>query len=214
MPLIKNRALSEDTWLTLDDESPVPQSGPVIVGLDRWRAEREALLARRQPLGIRLRADQSPAQIADDLRHFAVVALEFPKFADGRAFSYARLLRERYGYMGEVRAVGAPVIDQALFLHRCGFDAIEVPAGTSVEAWLAAQARISVTYQPAADGKIPVYRRHRPFPAAPEKTTPENKTGVESAPSESKATVGPRHPDAAPRRASGAAAANGARWAY
>ncbi len=168
MPLIKNRALSEDTWFTLADESPLPESGAVIVGLDRWRAEREALLARRQPLGIRLRSDQSPAQIVGDLRHVAVVALEFPKFADGRAFSYARLLRERYGYRGEVRAVGAPVIDQALFLHRCGFDAIEVPAGTSVEAWLAAQARISVTYQPAADGRVPVYRQRRPNPAQPE----------------------------------------------
>ena len=166
MPLIKNRALSEDTWLTLVDESSVPQRGAVIVGFDRWRAEREALLARRQPLGIRLRADQSPAQIAEDLKHFAVVALEFPNFADGRAFSYARLLRERYGYAGEIRAAGAPVIDQALFLHRCGFDAIEVPAGTSAEAWLKAQARISVTYQPAADGRTPVYRRRRPLPAA------------------------------------------------
>jgi uncharacterized protein (DUF934 family) len=100
------------------------------------------------------------------LQHFAVVALEFPKFADGRAFSYARLLRERYGYKGEVRAVGAPVIDQALFLHRCGFDAIEVSVGTSAEAWLEAQARINVTYQPAADGRVPVYRQPRPQPAA------------------------------------------------
>jgi uncharacterized protein (DUF934 family) len=168
MPLIKNRALSEDTWLTLDAESPVPESGAVIVGLDRWRAARAALLARRQPLGIRLRSDQSPAQIADDLKHFAVIALEFPKFADGRAFSYARLLRERHGYRGEVRAVGTPVIDQALFLYRCGFDAIDVPAGTSLDAWLTAQARISVAYQPAADGRVPVTRQRRPHPAAPQ----------------------------------------------
>lgn len=162
MPLIKNRALNDDTWLTLDDESPLPKDGAVIVGLDRWRAEREALLARRRPIGIRLRANQPPAQIVDDLTHFAVVALEFPKFADGRAFSYARLLRERYGYRGEVRAVGTPVIDQAPFLHRCGFDAIEVPAGTSVDAWLAAQTRINVTYQSAADGRAPVYHQRRP----------------------------------------------------
>ena len=212
MPLIKNRALSEDTWLTLDDESPVPQSGAVIVGLDRWRAEREALLARRQPLGIRLRADQSPAQIADDLKHFAVVALEFPKFADGRAFSYARLLRERYGYTGEVRAVGAPVIDQALFLLRCGFDAIEVSAGTSVDAWLKAQARISVTYQPAADGQVPVYRRHRPLPAAIGESS-----GTDAETDEPSVQTTPRHADAADsatRHALGANEVTGAIWAY
>jgi len=188
----------------------VPDSGAVIVGLDRWHADREALLARRQPLGIRLRADQSPAQIADDLSHFAVVALEFPKFADGRAFSYARLLRERYGYQSEVRAVGAPVIDQALFLHRCGFDAIEVPAGTSAEAWLAAQARISVTYQPAADGQVPVYRRRRPLPAAP-----ETAIGAEPGTAEPEAPARSRHMNAvgtAPRRALGATEASDARW--
>lgn len=183
MPLIKNKALSEDTWLTLDDESPLPKCGAVIVGLDRWCAEREALLARRQPLGIRLRGDQPPARIADDLEHFAVVALEFPKFADGRAFSSARLLRERYNYSGEVRAVGEPVIDQALFLHRCGFDAIEVPVGTSVEAWLRAQARISVTYQPAADGRVPVYRRRRPHPAQPAVAEPGTAAAPAEAPS-------------------------------
>jgi uncharacterized protein (DUF934 family) len=162
MPLIKNRELIEDAWFTVDDEQPLPKSGALIVGLDRWLVEREILLARRQPLGIRLRSDQPPAQIIDDLTHFAVVALEFPKFADGRAFSYARLLRERYGYQEEIRAVGAPVIDQALFLHRCGFDAIEVPPGASSEAWLTAQLRISVTYQPAADGRMPVYRQRLP----------------------------------------------------
>lgn len=168
MPLIKNRALSEDTWLTLDDESPVPENGAVIVGLERWRAESETLLARRQPLGIRLRSDQPPARVVGDLKHFGVVALEFPKFADGRAFSYARLLRERYGYKGEIRAIGAPVIDQALFLRRCGFDAVEVPPGTSAEAWLEAQTRISVTYQPAADSRVPAYRQCRPRPLARE----------------------------------------------
>ncbi len=201
MPLIKNKALSEDTWLTLDDESPLPNSGAVIVGLDRWRAEREALLARRQPLGIRLRGDQPPAQIADDLEHFAVVALEFPKFADGRAFSSARLLRERYGYCGEVRAVGEPVIDQALFLHRCGFDAIEVPVGTSVEAWLRAQARISVTYQPAADGRVPVYRQRRPHPAEPAIAEPAVDEPAVDEPGEL-ASVG--HAESASRRFLGA----------
>jgi uncharacterized protein (DUF934 family) len=212
MPLIKNRALSEDTWFTLADESPLPQSGAVIVGLDRWRAEREALLARRQPLGIRLRADQSPAQIAGDLKHVAVVALEFPKFADGRAFSYARLLRERYGFEGEVRAVGAPVIDQALFLHRCGFDAVEVPAGTSVDAWLKAQARISVTYQPAADGRIPVYRRHRPLPAAMGESP-----GTEAETEEPEAPAASWHTKAAhtaPRHALAENEVTGAIWAY
>jgi len=134
------------------------------------------------------------------LRHFAVVALEFPKFADGRAFSYARLLRERYSYTGEVSAVGAPVIDQALFLHRCGFDAVEVPAGTSAEAWLAAQARINVTYQPAADGAVPVYRQRRAQPPQTAPQEPDDPRKAEDA-------------GAAPRRPRDAKAAAGVSWA-
>ena len=162
MPLIKDDALVPDPWVSLGDEEALPEGAPAIVGLERWQAERETLIERNAPLGIRLRSDQPPKLVLDDLDRFAVIALEFPKFGDGRAYSYARLLRERYGFRGELRAVGNVLRDQALFMLRCGFDAFEVAEGTSIEGWRAALAEISVFYQPAEDGRRPVHalRRH------------------------------------------------------
>ena len=157
MPLIRDGRLADDPWVTVGDEEPLPEGAPAIVSLDRWRAEGGALRRRNLPLGIRLRSDQPPGLIAEDLAHFAVVALEFPKFTDGRAYSYARRLRERYRFRGELRAVGNVLSDQALFLLRCGFDAFEVAEGTTSEAWIKARAAISVRYQPASDGATPAF---------------------------------------------------------
>lgn len=153
MPLLRNNAMTNDPWLTLGDDAPLPPAGRVIVSLDRWQAERAALTGFAGRLGVRLRADQSPALIADDLDRFALVALEFPAFKDGRAYSYARLLRERFGYKGEVRAVGEVLRDQLLFMARCGFDAFELADGLDTEDWRAALAEFTVFYQPTADGR-------------------------------------------------------------
>ena len=163
MPLIKHGRLVEDPWVSLDDDAELPREAPVIVTLERWRAERDALIDRGGLLGIRLAADQSPDEIADDLDRFELVALDFPKFTDGRAFSSARVLRERYGFKGEVRATGQVLRDQFLFMHRCGFDAFEVKSADMLEAWHKAMGELSLSYQPAADGRLPVYllRRRR-----------------------------------------------------
>ena len=154
MPLIKNDEIVEDPWVSLNDEAdlpPVSERLGVIVGLERWQAEGEGLAGRNRPLGIRLRSDQAPSSIAQDLHRFALVALEFPAFKDGRAYSYARLLRERYGFTGEIRAVGQVLRDQSAFMKRCGFDAFEVADESAAEAWRAAAREISVRYQPASD---------------------------------------------------------------
>jgi len=161
MPLIKDSRLVDDPWVTVNAEEPLPEGAPAIVSLERWRAEGDALGRRNLPLGIRLRSDQPPSLIAEDLDSFAVIALEFPKFTDGRAYSYARLLRERYGFGGELRAVGNVLRDQALFLLRCGFDAFEVAEGTTAEVWAKAQSAISIRYQPASDGATPAYQLRR-----------------------------------------------------
>lgn len=169
MPLIKDNRIVEDSWVSLADDEPVHVGAWPIVGLVRWRAERASLMDLGVPLGIRLNSDQPPRLIAEELEHFALVALAFPKFTDGRAYSYARLLRERYGYAGELRAVGAVLLDQAPFMVRCGFDAFQVPDVTSAAAWRAALRRISVRYQPAADGRSPIRPARpasRPRPAA------------------------------------------------
>lgn len=161
MPLIRDGAPVDDPWVTVDDGTQLPMDGPAMVSLERWQAHRDELLGRNAPLGIRLKSDQSPALIADDLDRFAVVALEFPVFRDGRAYSHARLLRERYGYRGEVRAVGEVLRDQFLFMLRCGFDAFEVKDENAAGQWREAVSEISVVYQPAADSATPVWALRR-----------------------------------------------------
>lgn len=153
MPLIKHNAIVDDPWVVLEDGDAAPQGAPIVVTLERWQAERDRLMDLGVPLGVTLRSDQPPRLIADDIEQFALIALDFPKFTDGRAFSYARLLRERYGFAGELRAIGHVLRDQALFLVRCGFDAVSLPAGTPAETWRAALERISVCYQPTGDGR-------------------------------------------------------------
>lgn len=150
MPLVKHDALAEDPWTRLDDDAPMTD-GPVMVSLERWLSNRETLSARNGPLGVVLASHETPEQIADDLDRFELVCLEFPKFTDGRAYSHARKLRQRYGYRGELRAVGNVLRDQFLFMQRCGFDAFEVAEGTALEDWLRATTEISVAYQTAAD---------------------------------------------------------------
>jgi uncharacterized protein (DUF934 family) len=131
------------------------------VSLARWQRERAILLKRGQPVGVRLPNTANVADLAADLPLLEVVALEFPKFADGRAHSQARLLRERYGYQGELRAVGDVLRDQLFFMARNGFDAFELRADRSLEDALKAFDEFSESYQPAADQPQPLYRRGR-----------------------------------------------------
>jgi len=155
MPLLKNGAVIDDRWRRLADDDPLPGTDAVIVTLARWRADR-ALAARNGPLGLALKNSEPVQPLADEIHHFDLVALEFPKFTDGRAYSQARLLRERLGFAGELRATGQVLPDQLLFMQRCGFDAFEIAKGAPLEAWKRAMESFSVFYQPAADGREPV----------------------------------------------------------
>ncbi len=167
MPLLlKDNKPVEDSWTEVAAIEELPEAGPAIVPLDLWKEHRETLLARNAPVGVRLKSDQPPKEIADDLEHISLIALEFPKFTDGRAYSYARLLRERHGFQGELRAVGNVLQDQAIFMVRCGFDAFEVDEKTA-QAWQDALARLTHVYQPAADGRTAApWLRHRRRQAA------------------------------------------------
>jgi len=163
MALIKAGKRVEDPFVDASGADAIPPSGSVIVSLAQWQAQRDALLARGAPLGIRLHSDQSPEAIADDVQHFAVIALEFPKFRDGRAYSYARLLRERYGFEGELRAVGDVLMEQLFFMLRTGFDAFDVQQSPDpVAAFETALKDFSVWYQPTGDGRPTAMQlRHR-----------------------------------------------------
>jgi uncharacterized protein (DUF934 family) len=161
MTLIKHDALTDDPFIAVNEGEPIPAAGAVLVPLSVWQAERETLLGRDAPLGVRLASDESPELIADDLPRLALIALEFPKFRDGRAYSYARILRERYGFEGEVRAVGDVLMEQVHFMLRTGFDAFELQGENPLEQYRKAREDFSVWYQPTGDGRPTAVRlRH------------------------------------------------------
>lgn len=147
---------AEDVFTDVADEDAVPE-GPVILSLTRFQAEGDALLSGNRAVGVRIQPDEAVEDLAYDLPRVAVVALVFPKFRDGRAYSSARLLRERLGYAGEVRAVGDVLREQAGFMARCGFDAFIPADGSTPEQWAAAASRYRHVYQRAADDRVPAY---------------------------------------------------------
>ncbi len=124
-----------------------------MVSLARFQKERDALLARNTPIGVRLQASENPEMLGEDVNRLSLIALEFPKFRDGRAFSWARMLRTRLGFTGEIRAVGDFLYDQINYQHRVGFDAWEVPDDFTIEQFHRALTEMTNVYQPRADGK-------------------------------------------------------------
>ncbi len=162
MPLIEQGRIGEDAWSFAPDGEPVPNDRPVIISFERWQAERASFDGRNAALGVRLKSGTLAGAIAADLDRFALVAVEFAKFRDGRGFSTARELRERYGYAGEIRAVGHVIPDQYQFLMRTGFTSVEAPEGTEPESWANALTEITVAYQPSLVEAPPLslLRRH------------------------------------------------------
>jgi phosphoadenosine phosphosulfate reductase len=126
MPLWKNGNFVEDSWRVVEDDEPLPESDKVIVSLKRWRDERTPLAERNAPLGLLIPPGSVWTDIVDDLPRFPVVAVTIPKYADGRASSIARLLRERDRYEGEIRVFGDYIIDQMPYMMRVGIDAFDV----------------------------------------------------------------------------------------
>jgi uncharacterized protein (DUF934 family) len=147
---------AEDPFTLVSDDEGTPP-GDVIVSLARFRAEGEQLAGQCRAVGVRLAAGEAPEALAPALDRLALVALEFPKFRDGRAYSAARLLRERLGFQGELRAVGDVLRDQAFQMVRCGFDAFEPADGSSPQAWTAAAGRFRHVYQRATDSRAPAF---------------------------------------------------------
>ena len=146
-----------------DDVATLPlPAGPVIVPLAVWSARREELLARGAAVGVLLSPTDVPATLADDLARLAVVAVHFPKFADGRGYSIAYQLRKRLAYRGELRAVGDVQRDQLFYLSRSGFDAFLIKEGHDAQAALASLHDFAATYQSAADGRLPRFRAAAP----------------------------------------------------
>lgn len=159
MRIIKQRKIVDDAFVHVPDGTDIPPSGDVIVSLERYQELRTALQSRGAKVGVRLRSDQEAKSLADLLPELAIVAIEFPGFKDGRGYTTARLLRERFGFRGEIRAVGDVLRDQLYFMERCGFDSYELKAGKDIEGALQAFSEFSVTYQGATDDPRPLFRR-------------------------------------------------------
>lgn len=164
MKIIKNKTIIEDDWqvLRLDDQHTpdkitVPE-GKVIVPLKVWLAQQEILQAREN-LGVWLASDERPEELADHLQQFNVIAVDFPKFSDGRGYSLAYNLRSKMGYKGELRAIGDVLRDQLFYMQRVGFDAFEPRPDRSIEEALKGFADFSDTYQTSNDQPLPLFRR-------------------------------------------------------
>lgn len=148
--------LANDSVTSVTDEQDLP-NGDVIISLTRFQAEGDQLLSDGRRVGVRIEPADEVEALAYDLPRLALVALAFPKFRDGRAFTSATLLRERLGYGGEVRAVGEVLREQAGFMVRCGFDAFEPADGSTPQQWTHAVHRHRHVYQRAADARVPAF---------------------------------------------------------
>lgn len=149
-----------DHWQRLRDDEPypTPDTLPVLVSLVRWLSEREQLAARPSPVGVWIPGHAEPEEVGTSLASLPLVAVEIPKFSDGRHFTLARLLRERYGFAGELRAFGDVLPDQLFYMRRCGYTSFELKPGKSLETGLQTLQTFSVAYQAGAD-LPPLYRR-------------------------------------------------------
>ena len=153
--LLKDGAFTADTFTPVADDAALPEGG-ALVSLARFQKERETLLARNAPIGVKLLANESPELLGADVNRLSLIALDFPRFRDGRAFSWARILRTRLGFTGEIRAVGDFLYDQINYQHRVGFVAWEVPDHFTIKQFNRALHEMTNVYQPSADGRTTI----------------------------------------------------------
>ena len=158
--LIKQGTVIVDCWVLVREAESLADlvdGEPVIVPLAFWLQARAVLIARGNAC-VWLRPDDDPATIAPDLRFLPVIAIDFPVFTDGRGYSTARLLRERYAYQGELRAIGDVQRDQLQYLTHSGFDAFALRAGDDAQAALESLRELSDGYQ-ATGLRTPWFQR-------------------------------------------------------
>jgi uncharacterized protein (DUF934 family) len=177
MRLVRAGRIVEDRFVRIIDDAPLPHQLPVLLPAARFIADIADIASRGAPTGVIWPNDRRISELAPHLDHLALVALVFPTFRDGRAYSQARQLRERYGFRGELRATGQILRDQFLFLLRAGFNAFEVTKETDAQVFADAIKRYSIFYQPSADGQptaLTLRARHSstPTPVKPAQTAP------------------------------------------
>lgn len=162
--IIKNKAIVADDWVVLRlneqesaDNVTIP-AGKVIVPLQVWLRQRDAL-QQRDDIGVWLASAERPEDLKGDVHKFSVIAVDFPKFSDGRGYSIAYNLRARLGYTGELRAIGDVLRDQLFYMQRVGFDAFAPRPDRNIEDALKGLSDFSEVYQTSFDQKLPSFRR-------------------------------------------------------
>ena len=172
--IIKGQEVVEDDWLVLRLAEPVEGApaidpatvavpeGKIIVPQSVWLVQRELLAARAAAgeIGVWVASDERPEELKEDLSKFAVIAVDFPKFTDGRGYSIAYNLRVRLGWTGELRAIGDVLRDQLFQMRRVGFDAYATRPDRNIHDALKGLSDFSETYQASVDQKLPLFRRH------------------------------------------------------
>lgn len=162
--IILDKQIAKDDWTLVADDAALTDANEVI-NFSRWAnaegAEKDALVAKRDAgtLGIQLNAGDTADLLATDSQGFALVNVEFPKFADGRGYSAARLLRERYGFTGQLRAVGDVLFDQLFYMMRCGFNAMAMRADQDLDLAVKGFDTFSTPYQGDVNDPRPLFRR-------------------------------------------------------
>jgi uncharacterized protein (DUF934 family) len=146
--IIKQRQIIADTWRYAEEAADAPA---VIVPLTQWQTERETLLASGRSLGVKIGPADKIEALAEDAPKLQLIALEFTGLGEGRGYSQAHILRRRYGFTGELRAMGKIQRDQLFCMARCGIDAYELPEGSDLDVALTAFKDYSVAYQPGID---------------------------------------------------------------
>ena len=154
MPLVKGGKIAADAFVHVADDAEIPGDGAILVSAARFVENAQALAHRAAPTGVIWPNDRDLDDLVPHLANIAVVALVFPTFRDGRAYTQARLLRERHGFKGELRATGQVLRDQFVFMLRAGFDAFEVKKQSDAEAFATTVKHYSVFYQPTGDGRV------------------------------------------------------------
>lgn len=159
MPLVKQGRIATDPFVHVVDGAELPGDGAILIPAARFLEDPEVALKRAGKVGVIWPNNRDLDDLVPYLDRLAAVALVFPSFRDGRAYSQARLLRERHGYDGELRATGQVLRDQFVFMSRAGFDAFEVRKDADADAFAATVQRYSVFYQPTGDGRVAAFNR-------------------------------------------------------
>jgi len=159
MPLVKQGRITTDPFVHVVDGAELPDDGAILIPAARFLEDPEAVLKRAGKVGVIWPNNRDLDDLVPYLDRLAAVALVFPSFRDGRAYSQARQLRERHGYDGEMRATGQVLRDQFVFMSRAGFDAFEVKKDADADAFAETVKRYSVFYQPTGDGRVTALNR-------------------------------------------------------